>query len=331
MINYFLLPESIVIGDIQIAYYSIFILIGALLALVIGMVRVKKLGYNPSRLENLFLVAFPAGIVGARAWYVICTWGEKFLPVFEYDGFWIGLGNIFGITSSGIKLEGLAIQGGALLGIVAGVWFVMTYRKEMKALDVADCCIPGVLLAQAIGRLGNFFNREIFGMPVDSKPWEWLGDVFIEQMTIGGSFRLPLFLIEGSINIFGFLFLTFVLGRFLKKYLLPGTISASYFIWYGTVRMFLEPLRDSQDIMGDYISVKSSIVFIIFGIVIIGFMYVYRYYLKKRFKLHWFDKKIKKGVYLDFASNNYLDNDNNIITKEEVDKILLEKGRNNGK
>ena len=299
MVNYLLLPESFGIGSIQIAYYAIFILTGAVLALLIGMIRVKKLGYNPSRLENLFLVAFPAGIIGARAWYIICTWGEKFLPVFDNEGFWAGLGHMFGITSSGIKLEGLAIQGGALLGIVVGVWFVMRFRKEMKALDVADCCIPGILLAQAIGRLGNFFNREIYGMPVDKGPWEWLGNVFIEQMTIGGEFRLPLFLIEGSINIVGFLFLTFVLGHFLKKYLLPGTASAGYFIWYGTVRMILEPLRDSVDIMGDYISV------------------------------HWFDKKVADGIYLDFASDNYLDQDNNIISKEEVEKLLKEKEETN--
>ena len=329
MVNYLLLPESFGIGSIQIAYYAIFILTGAVLALLIGMIRVKKLGYNPSRLENLFLVAFPAGIIGARAWYIICTWGEKFLPVFDNEGFWAGLGHMFGITSSGIKLEGLAIQGGALLGIGVGVWFVMRFRKEMKALDVADCCIPGILLAQAIGRLGNFFNREIYGMPVDKGPWEWLGNVFIEQMTIGGEFRLPLFLIEGSINIVGFLFLTFVLGHFLKKYLLPGTASAGYFIWYGTVRMILEPLRDSVDIMGDYISVKSSIAFIIFGVVFIAFMYVYRYYLKKKFKMHWFDKKVADGIYLDFASDNYLDQDNNIISKEEVEKLLKEKEETN--
>lgn len=329
MVNYLLLPESFGIGSIQIAYYAIFILTGAVLALLIGMIRVKKLGYNPARLENLFLVAFPAGIIGARAWYIICTWGEKFLPVFDNEGFWAGLGHMFGITSSGIKLEGLAIQGGALLGIVVGVWFVMRFRKEMKALDVADCCIPGILLAQAIGRLGNFFNREIYGMPVDKGPWEWLGNVFIEQMTIGGEFRLPLFLIEGSINIVGFLFLTFVLGHFLKKYLLPGTVSAGYFIWYGTVRMILEPLRDSVDIMGDYISVKSSIAFIIFGVAFIAFMYVYRYYLKKKFKMHWFDKKVTDGIYLDFASDNYLDQDNNIISKEEVEKLLKEKEETN--
>ena len=329
MVNYLLLPESFGIGSIQIAYYAIFILTGAVLALLIGMIRVKKLGYNPARLENLFLVAFPAGIIGARAWYIICTWGEKFLPVFNNEGFWAGLGHMFGITSSGIKLEGLAIQGGALLGIVVGVWFVMRFRKEMKALDVADCCIPGILLAQAIGRLGNFFNREVYGMPVDKGPWEWLGNVFVEQMTIGGEFRLPLFLIEGSINIVGFLFLTFVLGHFLKKYLLPGTASAGYFIWYGTVRMILEPMRDSVDIMGDYISVKSSIAFIIFGVAFIAFMYVYRYYLKKKFKMHWFDKKVADGIYLDFASDNYLDQDNNIISKEEVEKLLKEKEETN--
>ena len=321
MINFLTLPESFGIGSFQIAFYAIFILAGALCALFIGMYRVKKLGYQASRLENLFLVAFPAGIIGARLWYVICTWKDYFLPVFEDEGFWAGFGNIIGITSSGFKLAGLAIQGGVFLGIFVGIWFVMRFRKEMKPLDIADCCIPGILLAQAIGRFGNFFNREVYGMPVDSKPWEWLGKVFVEQMTIHGQFRLPLFLIEGTINVIGFFVLTFVLGYWLKKYLVPGTVVFSYFIWYGTVRAILEPLRDPVDIMGDFISVKTSIAFIIIGVVGIAFLYAYRYYLKKKFKLHWFDKKVAPNVYVDFASDNYIDNDNNIIEKPEFVNI----------
>ena len=322
MIKFLTLPEYFSLGPLKITFYSIFILSGAILALLLAMYHVKKLGYKPSRLENLFLVAFPSGIIGARLWYVICTWSENFLPVFKLPanqggGFWPGLGNIFGITSDGIQLAGLAIQGGVFLGILVGVLFVMKFRKEMKALTIADCAIPGILLAQAIGRLGNFFNQEVYGMPADPSGWEWLGSVFIEQMTIKGEFRLPLFLIEGSINIIGFLVLTFVLGKWLKKYLTPGTVMFSYFIWYGTVRAVLEPLRDPIDIMGDMISVKTSIAFIIIGVVGIALLYAYRYYFKKKFKLHWFDVKVAPNVYIDFASDNYLDQDNNIIEKPE--------------
>lgn len=313
------LPTSIGIGDFQVTFYSICILTGAVLALVIGMFRVKKLGYDPHRLENLFLVAFPAGLIGARLWYIICQWHE-FAPAFE-KGFFQGIGGLFGISESGIQIAGLAIEGGAFVGIVVGILFVMKYRKEMKALDVADVVIPGILLAQAIGRWGNFFNQEVYGQIVDSQPWSWLGNWFVEQMTINGHFRQPLFLIESSINILGFFVLTFGIGnKYLKKYLVPGTVSFCYFIWYGTVRAILEPLRDQAFIMTDYVSVVTSIVFVVFGVLGIILLYLYKFYLKKKFKLHIFDRKISEGVYLDFASDHYLDQDNNIIEKPNFDK-----------
>ena len=317
MIKYLALPKSFGIGNFQITFYSLFILTGAILALLIGMYRIKKLGYDPHRLENVFLIAFPSGLVGARLWYIICQFGSEFLPVFKQDGFFAGLGNLFGITSSGIQISGLAIEGGVVLGILAGVIFVMKRRKEMRPLDIADCVIPGILLAQAIGRWGNFFNQEVYGKVVDPSGWSWLGNWFVNQMTIDGGFRQPLFLIESLINIGGFLFLTFVLGKWLKKYLTPGTVSFSYFIWYGTVRAILEPLRDPEFIMTGYISVSTSIVFIIIGVIGIALLYSYRFYFKKKFKLHIFDKKISPNVYVDFATNNYNDQDNNIIEKPD--------------
>lgn len=319
MINFLALPTSIGIGNFQITFYSIFILTGAILALLIGMVRVKKLGYDPHRLENLFLVAFPSGLIGARIWYIICQWHE-FAPAFQKN-FFEGLGGLVGISSEGIQIAGLAIEGGVFLGVVAGLIFVMKYRKEMKPLDIGDVVIPGILLAQAIGRWGNFFNQEVYGLSVDPNNWKWLGNWFIEQMTINGEFKQPLFLIESLINIGGFLVLTFVLGnKYVKKYLIPGTISFGYFIWYGTVRAILEPLRDKAFIMTDYISVFTSIVFIIFGVLGIIFLYVYRYYLKRRFNMHLFDRKINDNVYVDFASDNYLDKQNNVIEKPNFDK-----------
>ncbi len=313
------LPKSFGIGNFQITFYSIFILSGALLALLIGMIRIKKLNYDPKRLENLFLAAFPAGLVGARIWYIICQWHE-FSPAFK-DNFWVGLGNLFGITENGIQISGLAIEGGVFLGVIVGIVFAMKRRKEMKPLDVADVCVPGILLAQAIGRWGNFFNQEVYGKVVDPSGWSWLGSWFVDQMTIDGAFRNPLFLIEGLLNVAGFLVLTFVLGnKFVKKYLTPGTITLGYFVWYGVVRAILEPLRDPEFIMTDYISVVTSIVFVVFGVVGLALLYAYRYYFKKKFNLHFFDKRIAPNVYVDFATDKYVDQNNNAI--ENVEDFL---------
>lgn len=316
------LPKSFGIGSFQITFYSIFILTGALLALLIGMIRVKKLHYDPKRLENLFLAAFPAGLVGARLWYIICQWHE-FAPAFK-DSFWVGLGNLFGITENGIQISGLAIEGGVFLGVIVGILFAMKYRKEMKPLDVADVCVPGILLAQAVGRWGNFFNQEVYGKAVDPSGWSWMGSWFVDQMTIDGAFRNPLFLIEGLLNIAGFLVLTFGLGnKFVRKYLTPGTVTLGYFVWYGVVRAILEPMRDPAFIMADYISVVTSIVFVVFGVVGLALLYAYRYYFKKKFNLHLFDKRIAPNVYVDFATDQYVDQNNNVI--ENIDEILKPK------
>ena len=315
--NLLALPTSFGIGNFQITFYSIFILTGAIIALLIGMYRIKLLGYQPSRLENLFLVAFPAGLIGARLWYIICQWNE-FAPAFEIN-FWKGLGGLFGITDTGIHIAGLAIEGGAFLGIVAGVLFVIFRRKEMKALDVADVVIPGILLAQAIGRWGNFFNQEVYGLAVDPAPWAWLGSWFTNQMTVNGAFRQPLFLIESLLNILGFLVLSFITyNKWIKKHIAPGTAAAGYFIWYGTVRAILEPMRDPLFIMNDYISVTTSIVFIVFGVLCLIFFNLYRYYLKKKFKLHLFDRRVGPNLYEDYATGEYLDGDYNVVPASEV-------------
>lgn len=317
------LPTSFGFGNFQITFYSIFILTGAVLALLIGMYKLKKLGYDPHRLENVFLVAFPCGLLGARIWYVIFQFSTEFLPVFKDYGFWEGFGNLFGITSSGIKISGLAIEGGVLFGILAGVLFVIKYRKEMKPLDIADACIPGILLAQAIGRWGNFFNREVYGQATDPSRWSWLGKWFVDQMTINGSFREPLFLVESLVNILGFLILFFVIGTWLKKYLTPGTASCMYFVWYGIVRTIMEPLRDPAFIMNKYISWSTAIAFIVIGCLGLIFIYTYRYYLKKKFNMHLFDRKISDNLYLDFTSDNYIDKNNNIVEKPSFEETKV--------
>ena len=318
MINNFLtLPPSFGIGNFQITFYSIFILTGALLALFNGMYRLKKLGYDPHRLENVFLIAFPAGLIGARIWYIICQWHE-FSPAFK-ESFWAGLSGLFGITDHGIQIAGLAIEGGVFLGIVAGVLFVLYRRKEMNALRVADAVIPGILLAQAVGRWGNFFNREVYGAAMDPAGWSWLGTWFVDQMTIDGAFRTPLFLIESLINIGGFLFLTYVFANpHFKKYIAPGSSAAWYFIWYGTVRAILEPLRDPKYIMSGYISVTTSIVFVVFGLLLLLFFNLYRFYLKKHFKLHLFDRRVGPSIYVDYATEEYIDQDCNVIPAEKI-------------
>lgn len=293
--NILALPTSINIGPLSITFYACCILLGALLALGLSMWSMKRKGYDPKELENLFLVAFPMGLLGARLWY--CIWQAH---EFVRSNFILSILACFGFekTVNGIQfqgLSGLAIQGGVILGVLSGVMFVKKYRKNMKLVDIADTAVPTILVAQAVGRWGNFFNREVYGQPTSAENWKWMGQWFIDQMTIPGSgikageIATPLFLIEGMINSLGFILLFIVMGIFLKKYILPGVITFSYFIWYGIVRFIMEPLRNVDFIMtpndGKFSTSQfTALLFIIVGAIGVILLHVNHYLLKQKNK-----------------------------------------------
>ena len=235
------------------------------------------------------------GLLGARLWY--CIWQAH---EFVRSNFILSILACFGFekTVNGIQfqgLSGLAIQGGVILGVLSGVMFVKKYRKNMKLVDIADTAVPTILVAQAVGRWGNFFNREVYGQPTSAENWKWMGQWFIDQMTIPGSgikageIATPLFLIEGMINSLGFILLFIVMGIFLKKYILPGVITFSYFIWYGIVRFIMEPLRNVDFIMtpndGKFSTSQfTALLFIIVGALGVILLYVNHYLLKPKNK-----------------------------------------------
>lgn len=308
------LPTTIDIGPLSITFYACCILLGALLALGLSMWSMKRKGYDPKELENLFLVAFPMGLLGARLWY--CIWqahefvrGNFILSILACLGF---EKTVNGIQFQG--LSGLAIQGGVILGVLSGVMFVKKYRKNMKLVDIADTAVPTILVAQAVGRWGNFFNREVYGQPTSAENWKWMGQWFIDQMSIPGSgikpgeIATPLFLIEGMFNSLGFILLFIVMGIFLKKYILPGVITFSYFIWYGVVRFIMEPLRNADFIMtpnGKFSTSQfTALLFIIVGAIGVILVHVNHYLLKPKNKdlitlvskySTWFDGLSKKN------------------------------------
>ena len=276
--------KQITIFGISIAYYAICILIGAITAYKLSQHFLKKRGYDPEAIETLFYIAFPAGIIGARLWWVIAEGA--------WDRWWA------------IHEGGLAIQGGVLLGALVGIIYMRTKRKNIPILTAVDCIVPNILIAQAIGRWGNFFNQEVYGHCVDR--WTWLPDFlenrFVYQVNNDGYTKIPLCdtadqmvvplcFIEGLLNVAGFFLIVFAIPaiskliskKFNSKYTIAnGTLMGAYFTWYGIVRAILEPLRNSDYTMGstdgvnNLISVYMSIAFIVLGIAIIVLCHVFR-------------------------------------------------------
>lgn len=257
-------------NDTGIAFYALFILAGALVSYFLSDHEIYKKYKRHGLLENVFYVAFPAGIIGARIWYVIGEW-----HTFKDD-----LIRIFYIWEGG-----LAIMGGALLGIIVGVLFVKFKRKEISLLYTVDVVIPTILLAQAIGRWGNFFNQEVYGFKLANMDGYFFLPEFIKRnMFIEGSYRVPLFFIEGVVNVLGFFVLRYGIGEGLKKWKLPLDIAFGYATWYGLTRVVMEPLRDPLYNMGQNGSWSYiwGIVFAVAGILAIVINHLIHHFAKNK-------------------------------------------------
>lgn len=247
----------VTIGPISIQWYAIVILFGAGIAYLLGQYRFKQLGYNKEILSDYFFALLFIGIVGARLWYVIFTFDELYIhnPM-EIFAVWHG---------------GLAIQGGIFTGLIYSYFFFK--KRNIPFLVAGDAIMPGVLIAQACGRWGNFFNHEAFGGNVSLEFLQslHLPDFIIENMYINGAYHHPTFLYESIGNVVAFLLIIFVVRK-LQKHI--GVQFFSYFIFYGVVRFFVEGLRTDSLMFGPIrMAQLVSIVFIIAGI--IGVVYVH--------------------------------------------------------
>jgi prolipoprotein diacylglyceryl transferase len=232
------LPKGIPFDAPIITFYAAFILSGALLAYTLSEREYIKRGKKKGYVEDIFLVAFPAGILGARLWYV---WGQWNLE-FAGQPFW----KIFAVWEGG-----LAIMGGALGGALVGILYVLIKRKDINIFQALDIGVPTILVAQAIGRWGNFFNQEVYGAIANVESWSWLPTFIQQQMTIGGQFRVPLFLIESLINLTGYFVIRYGIGKGLKTYIKVGDQALMYLVWYGLTRGIMEPLRNPNFNMGN--------------------------------------------------------------------------------
>lgn len=215
-----------------IKFYGILIVCGALFPLAItDHMFYKKYGAH-NLADSLFIFAFLMGVVGARLWFCL---------VLEPEWYLAHPADILKITNGG-----MAIQGGALLGIIAGVSFVLIFRKYIDIRYAMDVAIPTILIAQCVGRWGNFFNQEVYGAALGTDALGFLPTIIRNNMFINGEYRVPLFLIEGAINLAGYFIIRYACGKALKCHTGLGYQSSLYLVWYGLVRIIMEPLRNSS-------------------------------------------------------------------------------------
>jgi prolipoprotein diacylglyceryl transferase len=216
------------IGPIRIHFYALCILIGIGIAVWLSSRRLSRRGAQPGIVLDVALWAVPIGIVGGRFYHVFTHPSEYF-----YAG--ANLWNIFAVWEGG-----LAIFGSILFGAIGA--YIGCRRAGIRFLSFADALIPGLLLAQSFGRLGNYFNQELFGPPT-TLPWglqiDSTNPAFPPGLPAGTLFQ-PLFLYEIVWNVLGVIVLLLIERKVSMHW---GKVLGFYLLWYGTGRAFLESIR----------------------------------------------------------------------------------------
>lgn len=252
-------PVMFNIGSFSVYWYSFFILLGFSLGFILAKKEIKRHKDIPNNfLYDYFFYLIPIVIVGARLYYVL----------FEFNYYKNNILEIFQVWNGGLAIHG---------GVIAGIIYTCIYTKKHKVntYRFIDIAAPSLVLGQAIGRWGNFFNQEAYG-PVVSLGFLksiHLPKFVIDGMYINGVYHHPTFLYE-SITCLICFFILIVLRKYYKKLKL-GLLCGIYFVIYGVERFFVESLRQDSLMLGSIkVAQLISIIMILVGIVFITMSFI---------------------------------------------------------
>lgn len=219
-------PIAFRLFGLEIHWYAIIIVTGIILAVRLSSKEAVRVGLKEDDVIDLMFWALPLSILGARIYYVLFEW-EYFS---QYPS------QIFAIRNGG-----LAIYGGLIVGGI--VTYVFTYYRLIPFWKFLDIAAPSVMIAQAIGRWGNFMNHEAFGPETTRHFLEklQLPNFIIDNMYIEGAYRQPTFLYESMWNLIGFALLLWLRNK--PKWLKEGEVALLYVMWYSFGRFFIEGMR----------------------------------------------------------------------------------------
>ena len=223
----------------SVTWYSVLIIAGILLALVLGMREEKRLGLPVDTMLNVVLVTVPAGIIGARLYYVLMK-----LPEFAADPV-----TILYVWKGGVAIYGAVIGGGLAL-------FLYSRLKKTSFASLLDIVAPGLILAQAIGRWGNYFNGEAFGPAITSAFWQFFPAGVLIRENGALVWHAATFFYESMWNLGVFAVLWLTRTRMKKR----GDVFLWYMVLYGFGRSLIEQLRtDSLYLWGMRVSQMLSL------------------------------------------------------------------------
>ncbi len=245
-------PYLVDLGIFQISWYSIFILIGLFIGGTLLFRESRKFNINNEFLSNLIFWTIIVAIIGSRLYFV----------AFHLDYYSNNPIDIIKIWEGG-----LAIHGAIIFGFLFILFYTMKYKVKM--IRILDMIVPSLLIGQAVGRWGNFFNQEAFGSEVSKSFLSNLHipNFIIDNMYVNGAYHHPTFLYESLWCFLGFIIILII--RKFYKYLKNGQLSGLYFMWYSIGRFFIEALRtDSLMFRNFKVAQVVSVILFVVGLIL---------------------------------------------------------------
>lgn len=244
-------------GPIKIYWYSLLILTGIIIGYNLALKEAKRIGLSTSYMSDLCFYTIIFSIIGARVYYVI----------FKFSDYKNNLLDIFKVWEGGLAIYG---------GVIAGIIFIIYYarKKEKSIIKTMDILAPSLILGQAIGRWGNFFNQEAHGVATTYAKLKdmHIPEFIINNMNIGGIYYTPTFLYESIWCLLGFIVLL-IARKF--KYLKVGQLTSIYLMWYSIGRFLIEASRTDSLMLGGF-KVAQLISVLLFLIGLFAFMILSR-------------------------------------------------------
>lgn len=246
------------LGFINITWYAFLIVTGMVLGVLIAIRESKEHKIDKNLFLDYLFYVLIFGVIGARIWYVIFDWNIYAANPLSVFAIWNG---------------GLAIHGGLVGGLIYTIYFCKRYSINMYMLG--DIAAPSLLLAQSVGRWGNFVNQEAHGGATTQEFLQntlHLPEFIVNQMYINGVYHQPTFLYESIWNFIGFIIALVMRKKYRFKY---GTIFAFYLVWYGSIRTVIEQMRTDALLLGNIkVAQLTSILMFLIGVIILINKYV---------------------------------------------------------
>ena len=242
--------DGFYIGGLEIKFYGLIMAFSMLLGVLLACKLAKKKGIKSDDIFLLALIVLPCAVVGARLYYCF---------FYDYNYSFLELFNL--------RQGGLAIYGGVIGGVIGIIIFGLIKKDFKIILTLIDVCAPCLILGQALGRWGNFFNQEAYGNIITNPDFQFFPyGVFIESEN---AWFQATFFYESMWNLVGLVILLFV---YYKAHF-TGTTVASYLVWYGLGRTWIEGLRSDSLYIGTTgirVSQLLSVLMVVAGLIILA-------------------------------------------------------------